>query len=79
MATDAEILDQAIGNMESLQRHLFTFRAMIKKLGEIKTQHDQTKENLQSTERYRDDINRQVEVARAELAKIAQQTPRDRQ
>jgi septal ring factor EnvC (AmiA/AmiB activator) len=71
--TDAETLDQAIANIEGVQRNLFTFRAMVKKLGEIKTQHDQTKESLQNTEKQRDEVNAQVAAAKAELANIAKQ------
>jgi chromosome segregation ATPase len=68
--TDIEILDQAITNMESLQRNLYTFRMMVKRLGDIKTQYDQTKVSVQSIEQQRDDINAQVEAAKDELAKV---------
>jgi predicted nuclease with TOPRIM domain len=73
MPTDSETLDQAIANMESLQHNLWTFRTMVKKLGDIKTQYDQTKDSLQSTEKYRDELIAQVEAARADLADIAKQ------
>ena len=39
----------------------------------FKTQYDQTKDSLQSTEKYREELNVQVEAARAELANIAKQ------
>ena len=71
--TDAEILDGAITNIEAVHRNLFTFRMMVKKLGDIKTQYDQTKDGLQSTEKYRDDLHAQAEAAKAELAKFVQQ------
>jgi predicted nuclease with TOPRIM domain len=73
MPTDAETLDQAIANIEGVQRNLYTFRMIVKKLGDIKTQYDQTKDSLQSTEKYREELNVQVEAARAELANIAKQ------
>ena len=71
--TDAEILDGAITNIEAVHRNLFTFRMMVKKLGDIKTQYDQTKVSLQSTEKYRDEVNAQVEAAKAEVAKAQKQ------
>ena len=73
MPTDAETLDQAIANIEGVQRNLYTFRMIVKKLGDIKTQYGQTKDSLQSTEKYREELNVQVEAARAELANIAKQ------
>jgi septal ring factor EnvC (AmiA/AmiB activator) len=71
--TDAEILDQAITNIEGLHKNLWSFRAMVKELGDIKTQYKQTKESLKNTEKYRDDLNSQVEAAKADLANIAKQ------
>jgi predicted nuclease with TOPRIM domain len=73
MPTDIEILDQAIANSEGVHRNLYTFRSMVKQLGEIKTQYQQTKDGLQSTEKYRDELHVQVEAARAEVAKAPQQ------
>jgi septal ring factor EnvC (AmiA/AmiB activator) len=67
--TDSEILDRAIANNESLHQHLWAFRAMVKKPGDIKTQYDQTKESLVETEKYRDELNAQLEATKAELAK----------
>jgi predicted nuclease with TOPRIM domain len=71
--TDSEILDQSIANMEALQRHLYTFRKMVKELGDLRTQYQQTKDGLANAEKYRDDLHAQAEAAKAELAKAQQQ------
>jgi septal ring factor EnvC (AmiA/AmiB activator) len=71
--TDAEILDQAITNSEALHSNLWAFRAMVKELGEIKTQYKQNQEGLQNLAQQRDQLNAQVAAAQAELASVAQQ------
>jgi hypothetical protein len=43
MATDAETLDSAISAIEALRSNLWTWRAMVKELGDLKTQYRQTK------------------------------------
>jgi septal ring factor EnvC (AmiA/AmiB activator) len=71
--TDSEILDSAITNIEGLHRNLWTFRAMVKELGDIKTQFDATKSGLAVSRQQQDQLNAQLEAARADLANIAQQ------
>jgi septal ring factor EnvC (AmiA/AmiB activator) len=73
MPTDSEILDQAITNIEGVQRNLWTFRAMVKELGEIKTQYNQTKSSLEASKQQQDQLNAQLEAARVDLANIAKQ------
>jgi chromosome segregation ATPase len=65
---DSEILDTAITNIESLSRHLYTFRKIVAENGNLDEQHRQLKGGLEELQRYISSLNKEVEVKRTELA-----------
>ena len=73
MAKDAEVLDKAITAIETLHRNLWTWRAMVKELGDVKTQYDAVKSGLQVAERQCEQVNAELEGAKTRLAAVQAQ------
>jgi chromosome segregation ATPase len=70
---DLEIIDKAIADHEVFQKDLFVLRRILGEIGKLDTAIAQTRRGLQTTEKSRDELNAQVEVARAELATVQKQ------
>jgi chromosome segregation ATPase len=68
MAKDADVLDAAISAIETLHRNLWSWRAMVKELGDVKTQYDGTKSGLEVLRQQADQVSAQLEATRTELA-----------
>jgi len=79
MAEDAEVLDAAISAIETLHRNLWTWRAMVKELGDVKTQYEGTKSGLEVFKQQGEQLSAQLEATRTELATVQQQEVETRQ
>ena len=69
----SDSLDHAIGNCESLMRHLYALRKFTTETGKLDDQLKALRGGIEAAEAQRDDLQRQLEGARADLADVARQ------
>jgi chromosome segregation ATPase len=77
--SDAEVLDKAIDAIEALHRNLWTWRAMVKELGDVKTQYDATKSGLAVFQQQQEALNAELEGLRTQLAAAQKEAARKQQ
>ena len=68
-----DILDQAIGNCESLMRHLYSLRKFATENGKLDDQYRALKSGIEAAEAQRDDLQSEIEAKQSENANLAQQ------
>ena len=66
-------LDHAIGNYESLGRHLYSLCKFTTEVCKLDDQYKALKGGIEAAEAQRDDLQREIEGKHADLANLAQQ------
>src|SRR5262249_13191414 len=69
----SDSLDHAIGNCESLMRHLYSLRKFTTETGKLDDQYKALRGGIEAAEAQRDDLQRELEGKQSENANLAQQ------
>ena len=69
----SDSLDHAIGNCESLMRHLYALRKFTTETGKLDDHYKALRGGIEAAEAQRDDLQREIETRQADLANLAQQ------